>query len=64
MPRDDTIGRVQQPPSPSGTQVEIRHGDQRAIAVTVGGGLRLYEAGGAPVLDGYPEEAMRLEARG
>lgn len=42
---------------PSGEQHEIRHGDQRAVVVEVGGGLRLYEVAGGPVLDGYgPEE--------
>ena len=38
---------------PSGEQVEISRGDQVAVAVTVGGGLREYRAGGRPVLDGY-----------
>jgi hypothetical protein len=28
---------------PSGVQVEIRHGAQRAVVVEVGGGLRCYE---------------------
>lgn len=49
---------------PSGEQVEIAHGDQRAVAVTVGGGLRVYEAAGEPVLDGYAEDAICDGARG
>ncbi|MEA2212105.1 MAG: aldose 1-epimerase [Solirubrobacteraceae bacterium] len=38
---------------PSGQQHEIRHGDQRAVIVEVGGGLRIYETEAGPVLDGY-----------
>jgi aldose 1-epimerase len=38
---------------PSGDQYEISHGDERAVIVEVGGGLRLYETGAGPVLDGY-----------
>lgn len=53
-----------QPKPPSGQQVEIWHGDERVVAVTVGGGVRLYEAGGSPVLDGYAAEAMCDGARG
>ena len=49
---------------PSGEQVEIRYQDQRAVAVTVGGGLRVYEAAGQPVLDGYAEDAICDGARG
>ena len=49
---------------PSGEQIEIAYGDQRAVAVTVGGGLRLYEAAGEPVLDGYAEDAICDGARG
>jgi hypothetical protein len=42
------------PPLPlSGQQVEIFHGDQQAVVVKVGGGLRSYSAGGRDVLDGY-----------
>lgn len=39
--------------APSGEQVEIEHGNQRVTVVEVGGGLRSYEVGGEPVLDGY-----------
>ena len=49
---------------PSGEQIEITFGDQRAVAVTVGGGLRTYEAGGQPVLEGYAEDAICDGARG
>ena len=37
--------------SPSGEQVELAHGDQRAVVVGVGGGLRGYWLGDAPVLE-------------
>jgi aldose 1-epimerase len=38
--------------APSGEQVELAFGDQRAVVVEVGGGLRAYSTGGRPVLDG------------
>ncbi|MDQ6834999.1 MAG: aldose 1-epimerase family protein [Actinomycetota bacterium] len=38
---------------PSGQQHEICHGEQRAVIVEVGGGLRVYENGGGAILDGY-----------
>lgn len=49
---------------PSGEQVELRHGDQRAIVVEVGGGLRAYSAAGRELLDGYGEDEMCTVARG
>ena len=49
---------------PSGRQVELAAGDQRAVVVEVGGGLRTYSAGGAELLDGYAEEAMCSSGRG
>lgn len=49
---------------PSGEQVELTHGDGRVVAVGVGGGLRLYEAGGRAVIDGYAEDAICDGGRG
>jgi aldose 1-epimerase len=49
---------------PSGAQWEIRHGDQVAVVVEVGGGLRLYEVRGVPVLDGYGVDEMCAGGRG
>jgi galactose mutarotase-like enzyme len=49
---------------PSGDQIELRHGDQRAVVVEVGGALRAYEAGGRALLDGYAEDEMCPSARG
>jgi aldose 1-epimerase len=43
---------------PSGQQFAIAHGDQRAVIVEVGGGIRCYDVGGRSVLDPYPETAM------
>ena len=40
------------PIQPSGEQLEIEAGDQRAVVVEVGGGLRAYSVGGRDVLDG------------
>ena len=50
--------------APSGEQVEIRRGDQRAVIVEVGGGLRAYEAGGRQLLDGYAADEMCTSGRG
>jgi aldose 1-epimerase len=49
---------------PSGIQVELTHGDQRAVVVSVGGGLRAYAAGGRQVLDGYGAEEICPSGRG
>lgn len=49
---------------PSGEQVELVHGDQRATVVEVGGALRTYEAGGLELLDGYGVGEMCSGARG
>ena len=49
---------------PSGQQVEIRHGEQLAVVVEQGGGLRTYEVRGAAVLDGYPADQMASGGRG
>lgn len=51
-------------PPPSGEQFAIRHGDQSAVVVEVGGGIREYRVAGFDVLDGYPAEAMATAARG
>ena len=52
------------PGAPSGRQIEIAAGDQRAVVVEVGGGLRTYSAGGVDVLDGYPVDRMCSSGRG
>jgi galactose mutarotase-like enzyme len=49
---------------PSGEQFEIRHGDQRAVAVEIGGGLRWYERAGRPLLAGYAEDEPARAAMG
>ena len=50
--------------APSGEQIELVFGDQRAVVVEVGGGLRSYEAGGHAVLDGYGPGEMCRSGRG
>ena len=50
--------------TPSGEQVEIRHGDQRAVAVEVGGGLRSYVVAGHELLDGYGQGERCTGGRG
>lgn len=51
-------------PAPSGRQVVLRHGQQHAVVVEAGGGLRTYEAGGVAVLDGYAEDEACEAGRG
>ena len=50
--------------APSGEQFEIAHGDQRAIVVEVGGGVRAYTDGDRQVLDPYPLDAICDGAHG
>jgi aldose 1-epimerase len=50
--------------SPSGEQIDIAFGDQRAVVVEVGGGLRTYEVAGRELLDGYPADGQILSGRG
>lgn len=50
--------------SPSGQQFEIVHGEQRAVVVEVGGGIRRYDVGGRRVLDPYPRGAICDGAHG
>ena len=52
------------PTHPSGHQHVIRHGDQRAVVVQVGGGLREYEVDGFSVVDGYGVDEMAAHGRG
>lgn len=52
------------PPPPTGHQHEIRRGDQVAVAVEVGGGLRSYHVGERPVIDGYEAHEAVTGARG
>ena len=48
----------------SGEQLEIAFGDQRAVVVEVGAGLRSYSVGGRDVLDGYAADEMSSSGRG
>jgi aldose 1-epimerase len=50
--------------SASGLQIELVSGDQRAVVVSVGGGLRTYSAGGGSVLDGYGADEVCPSGRG
>lgn len=50
--------------APSGSQFEISHGEQRAVVVEVGGGVRLYRVGDRDVLDPYPVDQMCDGAHG
>jgi aldose 1-epimerase len=50
--------------APSGEQVELAFGEQRATVVEVGGGVRTYSIGGQPILDGYDVDEMCHSGRG
>jgi aldose 1-epimerase len=50
--------------APSGEQIEIAAGDQQAVVVEVGGGLRSYSAGGRKLVDGYGADEMSSSGRG
>ncbi len=52
------------PPPPSGAQHELRHGTQRAVVVTVGGGVRSYCDGEHEVLDPYALDEVCPGAHG
>lgn len=49
---------------PSGEQIELRRGGQRAVVVEVSGGVRSYEVDGDQLLDGYSVDEMCTGARG
>jgi aldose 1-epimerase len=50
--------------APSGHQIEIAFGDQRAVVVEVGAGLRTYSVGEMDFLDGYAQSEMCSSGRG
>jgi len=50
--------------APSGEQIAIVAGDQQAVVVEVGGGLRSYSAGGRELVDGYRHDEMSSSGRG
>lgn len=51
-------------PPPSGQQFSIGHGEQRAVIVEVGGGIREYRVGDRDVLEPYAVTAMSDGGRG
>jgi len=50
--------------APSGAQVEIAHGEQRATITEVGATLRAYSSGGLPVIEGFAEGEICTGGRG
>ena len=50
--------------APSGEQITITAGDQQAVVVEVGGGLRSYSASGRKLVDGYGADEMSSSSRG
>jgi aldose 1-epimerase len=51
-------------PYPTGEQIELHHGDQSAVVVRVGGGLRRYDVAHRAVVDGYEASARVDGGRG
>jgi aldose 1-epimerase len=55
-------------PRPTGRQIDIAHGDQRATVVELGGALRTYEVGSSgrarSRVDGYASDEMATGSRG
>jgi aldose 1-epimerase len=49
---------------PSGEQIAIAHGDQRAVITEVGATLRTYVKGGVSVIEGFSGEEVPTGARG
>ena len=49
---------------PSGEQIAIAHGDQRAVITEVGATLRTYVKGGLPVVEGFAGDELPTGARG
>ena len=49
---------------PSGEQIAIAHGDQRAVIAEVGATLRTYVKGGVSVVEGFAGEEVPTGARG
>jgi aldose 1-epimerase len=50
--------------APSGEQIDIESGNQRAVVVGVGAGLRAYTVGGRDVVNGYGVDEMATAGRG
>src|SRR3954471_21882337 len=50
--------------APSGEQIELTLGEQRAVVVGFGGGLRSYAVAGRDLLDGYEPDEMSTSGRG
>jgi aldose 1-epimerase len=50
--------------APSGEQITIKRGDQQAVVVGVGAGLRVYSVGGRDVVYGYGDDEMATAGRG
>ena len=50
--------------APSGEQIEITAGDQAAVVVEAGGGLRSLRSGGRELLDGFAADEMPTSSRG
>jgi aldose 1-epimerase len=49
---------------PSGEQIELAFGDQRAVVVEVGAGLRSYFGDGRAIVDGYEADEVASSGRG
>jgi aldose 1-epimerase len=59
-----SAGRSRRRVAPSGDQLEIASGSQRAVIVEVGGGIRAYSEDGRDLLDGYGSDERCSSGRG
>jgi len=50
--------------APTGQEVELAHGEQRAVVVSLGGGLRSYSVGGRELIDGFATGEKPASGRG
>jgi aldose 1-epimerase len=57
-------GRARPKVAPSGEQLEISFGNQRAVIVEVGAGIRTYSVDGRDTLDGYTVDEQCSSGRG
>ena len=58
------MSTAERSPAPSGQQLELAFGDQRATVVELGAALRSYAVGGRPRIDGYETDEMCSGSRG
>jgi aldose 1-epimerase len=64
LARHPNLTEPRGPIAPSGEQIELAFGDQRAVVTEVGAGLRSYFADGRALVDGYEPDEFAPSGRG